>query len=67
MKLYRYTEKAKPQGLYPTKNRASKEKIHPRKDPSQIFPKLAKTSKDEVVDQRSPGTTCTPPQKQGNS
>lgn len=50
MKPKTYTEESKPQGLYPITDRASKRvrkiNIQPWKDPTQVFPKPAKTSKD---------------------
>lgn len=54
LKPHTYAEEAKPQGLYPTTDRVSNEarkrKIQPRRDPTQVFPKLAKTPKDKVVE-----------------
>jgi len=54
-------EELKPQGLYPSidkaSNRASKRKIQPRKDLTRVFLKPVNIPKDEAVEQHSPGMT----------
>lgn len=70
MKPYKHMEKEKPQGLYPTKDSASKEQKNyntATEGSYLVFPKLVKTPKDEAMEKHSLGMTCTPPQKQGDS